>query len=58
MYMFVACYFFWEIRDSHWIVNTFFMYGSWKSIPLNIRSASQIVQKLPGELKYQGKLIY
>ena len=33
------------------------MDASWKNIPLNIRSTSEIVQKYPGELKSQGELI-
>ena len=34
------------------------MYGIWKIIQLNIRSASQIAQKFPVELKFQGKQIF
>ena len=34
------------------------MYGIWKNIQLNISSVSQVVQKFPGELKFQGELIF
>ena len=34
------------------------MYGIWENIELNISSASQIAQKFPGELKFQGELIF
>ena len=34
------------------------MYWIWKNIQLNISSASQIVQKLLGELKFQEELIF
>ena len=34
------------------------MYGVWKNTQLNIRSASQIVQKFRGELNSQGELIF
>ena len=59
-YIFVLCKFFWEITDCHWIINgkTFFMYGSLKNLQCNIRSASQIVQKFPGELKSQRVVIF
>ena len=52
--------FFWEITDCHWIKNgqSFFTYGIWKNIQLNISIPSQIVQKFPAELKSQGKLIF
>ena len=30
------------------------MYGIWKNIELNIKSASKIVQKFPEELKSRG----
>ena len=45
--MFVLCKFFWEITDYYWIIKgkTFFIYGIWKKLQLNIRSASQIEQK-------------
>ena len=39
-------------------VKMFFMYGIWKNIQLNISSASQIAQRFPGELKFQGELIF
>ena len=34
------------------------MYGIWKNIQLNINSASQIAQKIPRELKFEGQLIF
>ena len=34
------------------------MYGIWENIQLNINSASQIVQKFPRELKFEGQLIF
>ena len=58
--IFVLCKFFSEVRDCHEIgnVKAFSMYGSWKIIQLNIRNASQIVRKFPGELKSQWKLTF
>ena len=32
------------------------MYGSWKNIQLNIKNASQIMKKFPGEVKSQQEL--
>ena len=45
--MFVLCKFFWEITDYYWIIKgkTFFIYGIWKKLQLNIRSGSQIEPK-------------
>ena len=59
-YIFVLCNFFSKITDCHWLINVriLFMYGIWKIIQLNISRASQIVQKLLGELKSQGELIF
>ena len=59
-YIFVLFKFFCEITDWHWIINgkTFFIYGIGKKIQLNIRSASQIVQKFSWELKSQEELIF
>ena len=34
------------------------MYEIWKNIQLNTSSASQIVQKFPGEQNSQGELIF
>ena len=34
------------------------MYEIWKNIQLNISSAYQILQKFPGELKFQAELIF
>ena len=34
------------------------MYGIWNNILLNISSASQIMEKFLGELKFQGELLY
>ena len=49
-----------EITDSHWITNrkTVFMYGMWNNIQLNMRSASETVQKFPGKLKSQDELVF
>ena len=55
-YIFVLWKFLWEITDCHWIINgkTFLIEGIWRNIPLNIRSAAEIVQKFLGEVKSQG----
>ena len=60
IYIFGLFKFFWKITDCHWLINVkiIFMYGIWKIIQLIISSASQIVQKFPGELKFQGELIF
>ena len=59
IYIFVLWKFFLEITECQWIINAkaFFMLGIWKKVQLNVGIASQFVQKFPGELKPQGKLI-
>ena len=58
--IFVLRKFFWKLKDCHWIINVkiFFVYVTRKNIQLNISSASQIVQKFPGEWKFEGELIF